>query len=39
LPAPEELDAVRNGLADVAFFPVAYGSGNLPESFLLEYPA
>ena len=36
--APEELDAVRTGLADVAFFPVAYGSGNLPESFLLEYP-
>ena len=38
VPAPEELDAVRSGLADVAFFPVAYGSGNLPGSFLLEYP-
>ncbi|MDY6825565.1 MAG: TRAP transporter substrate-binding protein DctP [Bacillota bacterium] len=37
-PAAEELDAVREGLADVAFYPVAYGSGNLPESFLLEYP-
>ncbi len=36
--ANEELDAVRSGLADVAFFPVAYGSGNLPESFLMEYP-
>ncbi|MDR2487571.1 MAG: hypothetical protein LBD12_06340, partial [Clostridiales Family XIII bacterium] len=34
----EELDAVKNGLADVTFFPVAYGSGALPQSFLLEYP-
>mgnify|MGYP001228058694 FL=1 len=37
-PAPEELDAVRKGLADVAFFPVAYGAGSLLESFMLEYP-
>jgi len=34
----EELDAVRNGLADVAFFPVAYGSGQLPVGYILEYP-
>ncbi|NLM21532.1 MAG: TRAP transporter substrate-binding protein DctP [Peptococcaceae bacterium] len=37
-PAPEELDAVRKGLADITFFPVAYGSGHMPESFMLEYP-
>lgn len=36
--APEQLDAVRSGLADITFFPVAYGSGSLVESFLLEYP-
>jgi len=36
--AHEELDAVRKGLADVTFFPVAYGPGSLVESFMLEYP-
>lgn len=34
----EELDAVASGLADVAFVPVAYGSGSLPVSYMLEYP-
>ena len=34
----EELDAVRNGLADVTFFPVAYGSGQMPVGYILEYP-
>lgn len=34
----EELDAVSSGLADIAFFPVAYGSGQLPVSYMLEYP-
>jgi TRAP-type C4-dicarboxylate transport system substrate-binding protein len=37
-PADQELDAVRQGLADVAFFPVGYGSGNMVESYMLEYP-
>ena len=37
-PAHEELDAVRKGLADITFFPVAYGPGSLVESFMLEYP-
>ncbi|MCL1828512.1 MAG: TRAP transporter substrate-binding protein DctP [Oscillospiraceae bacterium] len=34
----EELDAVRSGLADVTFFPVAYGAGQLPVASILEYP-
>ena len=35
----EELDAVKNGLADITFFYVAMGSGSLPIGYILEYPA
>ncbi|MCL1828434.1 MAG: TRAP transporter substrate-binding protein DctP [Oscillospiraceae bacterium] len=35
----EELDAVKNGLADITFFYVAMGSGALPIGYILEYPA
>ncbi|MDR0850857.1 MAG: TRAP transporter substrate-binding protein DctP [Clostridiales Family XIII bacterium] len=38
-PAPEALDAVKNTLADVAFFPVSYGTGTLPMLYTLEYPS
>lgn len=34
----EELDALRNGLADVVWFPSAYGSGQLPMLYMFEYP-
>ncbi|MDR0851915.1 MAG: TRAP transporter substrate-binding protein DctP [Clostridiales Family XIII bacterium] len=34
----EELDAVKNGLADLTFFPVSYGAGTLPLLYMLEYP-
>lgn len=34
----EELDALRNGLADVVWFPTAYGSGQLPMLYMFEYP-
>lgn len=34
----EELDALRNGLADIVWFPTAYGSGQLPMLYMFEYP-
>ncbi|MCL1828514.1 MAG: TRAP transporter substrate-binding protein DctP [Oscillospiraceae bacterium] len=36
--AEEQLDAVKSGLADIAFTNVAYYAGTLPVSYLLEYP-
>ena len=34
----EGFEATVNGLCDVAYFPVGYGSGILPMSYMLEYP-
>lgn len=34
----EEVEAVRNGLCDITFFPISYGSGLMPLGFLVDYP-
>jgi TRAP-type C4-dicarboxylate transport system substrate-binding protein len=34
----EELEALRNGLCDIIFFPTAYGSGLMPLSYMIDYP-
>jgi TRAP-type C4-dicarboxylate transport system substrate-binding protein len=36
--ADEQLDAIRNGLADISFCASAYFAGLLPLTYMLEYP-
>ena len=34
----EEVEAVRNGLCDITFFPISYGSGLMPLGYIVDYP-
>lgn len=34
----EEVEAVRNGLCDITFFPISYGAGLMPLGYIVDYP-